>query len=122
MQISDTDLRLLRVFVTIARCGGFTPAQAELNVSQSTISNQMRALETRLGVRLCQRGRQGFRLTEQGRALLHSADELFRSLEQFQVDTAALRGDLTGELRVGVVDGTMTDGDGPVVRVQTREQ
>jgi hypothetical protein len=35
-------LALLRVFKTIVECGGFSAAQAELNISQSTISNELR--------------------------------------------------------------------------------
>jgi DNA-binding transcriptional LysR family regulator len=59
--VSDFDLRLLRVFVAIAEAGSFTAAQMVLNLGQSTISNQMAALEQRLGYRLCERGRSGFR-------------------------------------------------------------
>ena len=60
--LHDVDLKLLRVFATIVKCGGFSAAQAALNAGQSTISEQMSHLETRLGVKLCQRGRSGFRL------------------------------------------------------------
>ena len=63
IQLYDVDLKLLRVFETIVKCGGFSAAQAALNVGQSTISEQMTQLEARLGVKLCQRGRSGFRLT-----------------------------------------------------------
>lgn len=49
IQLHDVDLKLLRVFTTIVRCGGFSAAQAALNAGQSTISEQMTHLETRLG-------------------------------------------------------------------------
>ena len=52
-------------------------AQALLNVSESTVSTHMHDLETRLGLRLCQRGRGGFRLTADGEAVYRSARELF---------------------------------------------
>jgi DNA-binding transcriptional LysR family regulator len=45
----------------VVECGGFTPAQAELNISASALSTKMAALETRLGMRLCQRD--GFALS-----------------------------------------------------------
>lgn len=54
-QLQDVDLKLLRVFMTIVKCGGFSAAQATLNMSQSSISEQMTNLETRLGVTLCER-------------------------------------------------------------------
>ena len=62
IQLHDVDLKLLRVFATIVKCGGFSAAQAALNAGPSTISEQMSHLETRLGVKLCQRGRSGFHL------------------------------------------------------------
>lgn len=54
--VQGIDLRLLHIYVTIARCEGFSAAQAHLNMSQSAISSSMAALETRLGYRLCERG------------------------------------------------------------------
>ena len=54
--LSEGDLRLLRVFAKVVEAGGFSAAQIELNVSQSTISTHMTALEQRLRVRLCERG------------------------------------------------------------------
>ena len=68
-QLHEVDLRLLRVFDAVVRCGGLSAAQAELNVGQSTISMQIGQLEVRLGAKLCERGRGGFRLTDQGRAI-----------------------------------------------------
>ena len=64
MRLNQFDLRLLQIFTVIVDCGGFSAAQVRLGMSQSTISGKMSDLETRLGVRLCQRGRSGFRLTE----------------------------------------------------------
>ena len=55
--VSDPDLRLLRIFACVVKCGGFTAAQAELNMSQSNISMHIASLEKRLGYRL--RARQG---------------------------------------------------------------
>src|SRR5713226_1536269 len=67
--LSEGDIRLLKVFAKVVEAGGFSAAQIELNVSQSTISTHMTALEHRLGVRLCQRGRSGFKLTEKGQLI-----------------------------------------------------
>lgn len=108
---SETDLKLLRVFATIVACGGFTPAQMQLNVSAATISGQMAELERRLGLRLCERGRSGFRVTEAGRKVLEAANHLFEAHRSFQTSVADLRGETVGILRLGIVDNTITNPD-----------
>lgn len=109
VNIANVDLRLLRVFTTVVKCNGFSAAQAELNISQSTISNHMIALEERLRVKLCQRGRSGFELTDHGRTVFDAAIRLFEALEEFSSETESLHSVLTGNLRIGVVDNTVTD-------------
>lgn len=109
MRPSGSDLRLLQVFDAVVRNGGFAAAEAELNLSQSTISNHMTALEQRLGVVLCQRGRRGFRLTEQGRAIHEAAIRLDAALHDFVADVGSVRGQLSGELRLGILDAVADD-------------
>ncbi len=109
MQLSGSDIHLLRIFDAVARNGGFSAAQAELNLSQPTISNHITALEQRLGVQLCQRGRRGFLLTEKGRMVHETAQSLLRDLEDYSARLSNLKGTLVGKLRVGTVDSTVTD-------------
>ena len=109
MQLAGTDLRVLRVFDAVVRHGGFAAAQAELNISQPTISNHITALEQRLGVSLCQRGRSGFRLTEKGEVVYSATQRLFRSLDDFSEAVGNLRGRLAGRLNIGLVDCIATD-------------
>ncbi|MCK0207960.1 LysR family transcriptional regulator [Starkeya koreensis] len=120
VSIANVDLRLLRVFTTIVECNGFSAAQAELNISQSTISNHMIALEERLRSKLCQRGRSGFELTDHGRVVYEAALRLFAALDEFSSETESLHGMLTGGLRVGVVDNTVTDPHSPVAEALRR--
>lgn len=119
-QINEVDIRLLRVFVAVVEAGGFSAAQATLNVAGSTISNHMSALESRLGVKLCQRGRVGFRLTDKGRVIHDAACRLLAATEAFRSDAAQVRGQLVGDLRLGLVDSTVTDPASPVVRALGR--
>lgn len=91
MKTAGTDLTVLRVFDAVARHGGFAAAQPERNINPSTISNHIRALEARLGVRLCKRGRAGFLLTEQGEIVLAAARRLFQALDDFALDVSVLR-------------------------------
>ena len=68
-RLSDLDLRLVRVFLAVVDASGVSAAQMTLNVGSSTISTQLATLETRLGFRLCDRGRGGFKLTPKGAML-----------------------------------------------------
>ncbi|MCG3099855.1 LysR family transcriptional regulator [Enterobacter sp. DRP3] len=108
-QLHNIDLKLLRIFMTIVNCNGFSAAQAALNISQSTISEQMTSLETRLGVKLCERGRSGFRLTEYGAATYEAAQRLLLAVDTFCMDTSALKQHISGRLYLGIIDNTVTD-------------
>ena len=105
--ISDVDLRLLRVFMSVVRCGGFAAAQSALNVSQAQISMQMKRLEDRVGMRLCHRGRGGFWLTEEGRDVHDACQTLFRSLDEFRSSVASSASGLSGRLRISVIDNSV---------------
>ncbi|MCL6691237.1 LysR family transcriptional regulator [Pseudomonas sp. R3.Fl] len=106
--VSDLDLRLLRIFATVVRCGGFSAAQGELGMGQSTISTHIASLETRLGYRLCERGKSGFRLTDKGALVLQHAQALFAALGDFRDQVQSLAGRLVGELRLGLADNIAT--------------
>jgi DNA-binding transcriptional LysR family regulator len=108
-RLDTVDLRLLRVFATVVETRGFTAAQTVLNVSASTISNQIAALETRLGVKLCQRGRAGFKLTEDGATIFSEAQKLFSAIDSFDLHASSLRARLRGSLIIGLVDNTISD-------------
>lgn len=106
--VSDLDLRLLRIFACVVRCGGFSAAQGELGMGQSTISTHIASLETRLGYRLCERGKSGFRLTEKGERVLDYAQNLFAALGDFRDQVQSLAGRLVGELHLGLADNIAT--------------
>ena len=113
-ELENVDLRLLRVFMKVVECGGFSAAQTELGVSQSTISNQMSSLELRLGCTLCQRGRIGFSLTDNGMQVYESSRRLFKALEDFKAETSLVHGQLSGTLHFGITDNTVTDSNAPL--------
>lgn len=113
-RVSDIDLRLLRVFVAVVESGGFSLATARLNVSESTISSHMSDLEGRLGMRLCERGRGGFRLTRNGEQVYAAALELLDEMDRFRDRLAALNSRLGGTLRLGLADAIMTNPALPV--------
>ncbi|MEH6626513.1 MAG: LysR family transcriptional regulator [Motiliproteus sp.] len=110
----DADISLLKVFIAVVQSGSFSGAQAILNISPSTISEHMSRLETRLGMRLCHRGRAGFRLTSQGQSIYDSAQRLMSAIELFKHEAGALKNRLSGEFRLGLIGNTITDLSSPV--------
>ncbi len=104
--LSDLDLRFLRVFLAVADARGVSAAQSTLNVGQSTISTQIAILETRLGYRLCERGRGGFRLTAKGERFAGLARELLGTIADFNAEARNLDRKLVGLLRVGMIGNT----------------
>ncbi len=75
-------LSSLRAFAAFAQTGSVTQAGAALNVSHAAISQQLRALESHLGVALLDRSGRGLRLTADGRALADSLGAAFASVAQ----------------------------------------
>lgn len=107
-QVSDFDIRLLRIFRSVVECGGFSAAESVLGIGRSAISQQMSDLEQRLGLRLCQRGRAGFALTEEGREVYQSSLQLLSALESFRTEVNGLHLHLRGELNIGLTDNLVT--------------
>ncbi|RBJ70596.1 LysR family transcriptional regulator, partial [Pseudomonas sp. MWU12-2534b] len=89
-QLHDVDLQLLRLFVRVAECGGFSAAQGVLRLSQSSICQQMAKLESRFGYRLCCPGKGPFIMTPQGGQLLISIRTLSESIEPFRYHSNGL--------------------------------
>jgi DNA-binding transcriptional LysR family regulator len=111
---SPSDFRLLRIFQAVVRHEGFAAAQDELGLTPGTISNHIAHLETRFGVRLCERGRKGFSLTPEGVRIHEAAESLLRSAENFAGIVGSVRGELTGTVHVGTVDAMHTNTAAPL--------
>ncbi|SNY98495.1 LysR family transcriptional regulator [Halomonas sp. hl-4] len=107
-QMSDYEIRLIRIFQTVVECGGFTAAETTLGISRSAISQHMNDLEGRLGFSLCQRGRGGFSLTEEGKEIYQAGLTLLSALETFKSDVNALHQTIKGELNIGITDNLVT--------------
>lgn len=107
-QVSDFDIRLLRLFKSVVEAGGFSAAESVLGIGRSAISQQMSDLEQRLGLRLCQRGRAGFSLTDEGREVYQSSLQLLSALESFRTEVNGLHQNLRGELNIGLTDNLVT--------------
>lgn len=116
-QLHDVDLRLLRVFKAVVEAGGLSAAEVTLNMSVSNISTRISELEKRLEVRLCNRGRQRFALTDQGQQVYGVTLELMASLEHFRNQLQQTQNQICGELRLMITDNTLEDPKFPIVKV-----
>jgi DNA-binding transcriptional LysR family regulator len=95
------DLDLLRTFLAVARSGSFTRAAAEVHLTQSAISRQMRDLERSLDTALFERFGRGVHLTAAGDALVGRAERiLLEARETLQV-MEEIKAGVAGELRIG---------------------
>ena len=93
----------LRSFHAVAHHGGFSRAAKKLNISQPTLSTQVKALEERYAVELFARAGRTVQLTAQGRELF----EVTSRLNQAEVDAErlldAFRGLTAGKLNIAAV-------------------
>src|ERR1700742_4352699 len=98
--MSELDLRDLETFVAVARVRNFRRAAIESRVSVSSLSQRLRDMEERLGVRLMNRTTRSVALTEAGELLLArvapAIGEVTGALEQVR----GLRGVPSGRLRL----------------------
>lgn len=98
----------LLYFWTVAREGSIARATTQLNLTQPTISGQLRTLERALGERLLVRQGRGMQLTEMGRTVFRYADEMFTAARELvgSID-GGLEGALSGRplpFTVGISD------------------
>lgn len=74
-------LKQIQYFITVVDCHSFTEAAARSYISQSAVSQQIKALEYELGVQLLRRGKRKFTLTEAGKYFYETGKELLRETE-----------------------------------------
>ena len=104
------ELRHLRYFAAVAEELHFSRAAERLNIATPTLSAQIRALETMLGVQLFVRSTRGVTLTEAGKRVLEEARVTLSQAERTKlVGRHAGRGEL-GSIALGYILGPSIDG------------
>lgn len=98
-------MNALRAFESAARLGSVSRAAAELRLTRSAISHQLRFLERELATKLVKRDGRGIALTPAGRRYAQQVQKAFALLRE---PDAANATSLTGTLRVGCVSGFCT--------------
>lgn len=108
-------------FVAAARALHFGRAAEELGVAQPALSQQIKALEKSLSVRLFRRVRRGIELTEAGAALLPEAEAtLAQEAHAISIAQRTARGEL-GIIRLGYVNTAMLGPELPVLLASFRK-
>ena len=100
--MSTLNLHHLRLFRATAREGTLTAAAKALNISQSAVSTQIKALEADLGHDLFERRGRNLVLTEAGRIALDYADQIFLASDQLMATFRAVGGQRK-VLRIGAL-------------------
>jgi LysR family hydrogen peroxide-inducible transcriptional activator len=102
--LAGLSLRDLEYAVAIRRLGHFGRAAEFCNVSQPTLSEQVRKLEALLGVALFERTRRGVETTARGAVLLARAERVLAEAHGLLDATRAVAAPLTGALALGAIE------------------
>jgi DNA-binding transcriptional LysR family regulator len=94
----------VRHFLALARGGSVRTAGSTLGVSHSTVARRVEALEMRLGVRLFDRHRDGYLLTDAGREMVAGAERVEREMVALERGLAGQDARLEGPVRVTCTD------------------
>src|SRR4029453_8767994 len=100
----------LAAFAVVAKERSFTRAAAKMGVSQSALSQTIRGLEERLGMRLLTRTTRSVSLTDTGRHLLDTIAPRFEEIERELAALSALRSKPAGTIRI-------TAGEHPAISI-----
>jgi DNA-binding transcriptional LysR family regulator len=106
--LGDPDLRQatlhqLKVFEAVARHNSFTRAAEELFLTQPTVSMQVKQLSKAVGLPLFEQVGKRLYLTDAGKELYTTCQEIFDRLSQFEIAIADMKGLKQGTLRLAVV-------------------
>jgi len=96
------DVRELRYFLAVARCGSFSRAAQQLNITQPALSRQLKKLEEELGVTLFIRSHQGVELTESGALLMPQAESHIFQLQETVTMLRGQREQFIGQVLLGL--------------------
>ena len=102
------ELRHLRYFVAVAEAGHMTRAAAHLGIQQPPLSQQIKALETMLGLPLLHRHPKGVSLTDGGRLFLAEAKRLLDDVDAMRHRMALIARGVRGVLAVGFTSSAAT--------------
>jgi DNA-binding transcriptional LysR family regulator len=103
------ELRHLRYFIAVADELNFSRAAERLGITQPQLSQHIKALESELGVQLCDRKQRPLQLTAAGQAFLEDAKSTLSTLEQVVRKTQRIHQGEIGSLIVGFTSSMAND-------------
>ncbi len=99
------ELRVLKYFLEAARLGNISKAAENLNVTQPTMSRQIKDLEWELGEKLFQRTNYAIKLTPAGELLRERAEDIISMAEKTAQEFKAMKEDeLTGDIAIACAE------------------
>ena len=96
-------LHQLQVFEVAARHGSYTRAAEELFLTQPTVSMQIKHLTKSIGVPLFEQVGKKLFLTQAGKELFKTCQDIFGNISKFEMSVADMKGLKQGYLKVTVV-------------------
>jgi DNA-binding transcriptional LysR family regulator len=113
------ELRHLRYFVAVAEELHFRRAAERLHVAQPAVSEQIRKLETELGVQLFNRTQRSVTLTPSGQAMLAEARRVLRQAEVAQSAARNAADEAKSRLRIGYLSDSIPSNVSRAMRMLT---
>ncbi len=93
----------LKVFCDLVETASFSKAAAAHGITQSAVSQQIRALEERFGCTLLERSRSGVSATPEGHAFYATCREMLSAWTAFENRVGELKNEVSGELRIASI-------------------
>lgn len=97
------NIETFQVFCDLVETTSFSEAAEKNGISQSAVSQQMRALEDRYGVTLVERGRRNFAVTPEGEVFLKAARNILDAYHGIEQELGAMRDVVAGKLTIATV-------------------
>jgi DNA-binding transcriptional LysR family regulator len=94
------DINLIRTFWAVANTGSFSQAAKKLQSTQPTVTRQIQTLESQTGLHLFDRSNLGLVITDSGKKLVESANEMMAYANKFNLQVAGQEDVLRGEVRI----------------------
>jgi DNA-binding transcriptional LysR family regulator len=96
-------IETFQVFCDLVETTSFSEAAARNGISQSAVSQQIRALEERFKVTLLERGRRNFSVTPEGEVFLKAAQSILEAYHSIEQDLGTMRDVVAGPLIIATV-------------------
>ena len=95
------EFRVLQYFLAVTREGNISAAAQSLNLSQPSLSRQLKDLEEELGAKLFIRGNRRIEFTEEGLILRKRAGEIMQLVELTESEISEVKNNISGTLSIG---------------------